>query len=77
MRMRNFWIWIVVISGAAAVPYVHIERSSDSGSLQGTTLWLKRIEESSDVHPEIAMVQAKNRVHKKFAKRYHRWEKLV
>jgi hypothetical protein len=73
MKGFGIWgIWVVLVTGVCGAPFTPYEanRFGASGAAgAGTKLALKRSVVESDVHPEIARVQAVNRAFKKFAKR--------
>lgn len=73
MKGFGIWgIWVVLVTGVWGAPFRPYEANRFGGSGAagaGTKLALKRSVVESDVHLEIARVQAVNRAFKKFAKR--------
>jgi len=74
MKLEILGIWIALATGVWGVPFTPYEANrfgagSDVAPGVGTKLALKRSVVDSDVHLEIARVQAVNRAFKKFAKR--------
>ena len=68
----NLGIWVTLATGVWGAPFTPYDANRFDGfgaPGAGTKLALKRSVVQSDVHLEIARVQAVNRAFKKFAKR--------